>query len=532
MSSRNKNVGVTNKRNSCYINVVVQLLFSIPNISQLFTDLVKTLPESGNEHIKDIEKILKQISETNDGLSVTPEFCTKVYNGGQKDASEILSTLFDQIDVLSQRNNEAANNILKLFRFYVNEESWCNGKIETTPPTKLNWIQLNHSDINENQSTVLIDNYLKLEQNRSLDRCKGNIIVQTNYNTDTCNYVIISLTRDRYYINTENIGINNKTNRSIIPDKILKIGENTFRLKRAVVHLGIDGNTGHYVFFKYNSDNTLTFINDDIIEDDIKEDQIFNNTESYSSLINQNATIFLYEKNEQNSSTLSRANSASSIYEIQNLLYTPLTEKRHCSLVEQYRNNEKKYKTLVKLCSTQEGIRLVKEAVKLSEKNLTPQEILITQIYQTANALILENTVKLDDEARHLATITIRTARNGITNAEEMTDSLLLAELANLFVYHKMNNKDENIIGEVNKYNDSIIKRTELVDKLMNLLRELANLNQTGGRTSSKSRSRVYATDKRIHFKGRERIVYRGSRGAEYIVRKGQFIRLTSLHRV
>jgi ubiquitin C-terminal hydrolase len=310
--------GLENCGNTCYLNSLLQLLYSMELFRNYFINLknphnicccalkiIFTIMYTQNpKYTKDKIIDISNIKINNIPINKILINSTGLNLGVQEDVQQFMSEL---IVIL--------NNPIQLFPYLFSFNSInvikCAGGDKIFPTGEMINYALNVyvKEGIDNMQDLLNINY-KIESDASdIDICgttySGNKkmeLKQHILNIPDCNkYIIIHLHR---YIDDKqqpplkdskgNIIIENgekkyhqiKSNETVTPNPIINIRGVQYKLTGTVIHIGTrDG--GHYVFGKYDDDGIISFIIDD---------NKIDNQSRYRFIINQEANVFLYRR--------------------------------------------------------------------------------------------------------------------------------------------------------------------------------------------------------------------------------------------
>ena len=273
-----KSKGIPNCGNSCFMNSVFQMLYSINNFRDKILDYNKK-----SKNIEEIKKIFTLLNKNNKikqkNIIISYEKLYKLFTNEnlykQQDAAEFLMKIL----ILFEKEE----NIKKIFTFNIIRNSFClkiktNKKIQEEEKTDKNFNIL-LLDIKENSIQKNIEFFEKPEQ-VNLSRCSKS---ETSYITNLIeipennNYLIINLKRYN----------NNRTfnNKFIEINHNIEINENKYFLIGTIFKSG-SANSGHYVYCTYKNGKINFTYNDNKVYDH----------EHSSMELNKNAYILLYKK--------------------------------------------------------------------------------------------------------------------------------------------------------------------------------------------------------------------------------------------
>ena len=294
-------IGLINVGNSCYMNALLQMIYSIPQFRKIIIKMditQKTKKDCDKkkilvENFKIIYKKYTELSQIADktynnlltldintdipsGYKNIINVCPTLHMFGQEDAQEFYNYILDAFDCY----DTTGKNILNFIRF--NEEnkvSCINGNSinMVTIPQYILTLGINIPTITNMQDAI--NNYIAPEYltpgNDYLEVCGKEIskAKNTNYKkidikllpeTDT---LIINLKRFEYDL----YGQLKKVAKSIIPNKTIVIDGEEFILKGCVIHSGTiftdsNGkihNNGHYVYISYDDNSDYNILADD-----------------------------------------------------------------------------------------------------------------------------------------------------------------------------------------------------------------------------------------------------------------------------
>ena len=240
--------GIINPQNHCYMNSVVQLLFSIlGTISQIF--------QFNSSTEGSISKFLFEIacsasgSTDVDALKFRLVQYDKFYSGQQQeDASECLMMLLELINkgsvpyCGSNDNNSTGVSLSEiLFSFILEKYIVCDACGLRSPSFESSSV-LYITPTCTSSTQELIKQGMKQKLEKSCFRCKKNIWhVESNYLLQPPKYLIIVFNRFRYINN------NFTKDRCSIPmDMTIVLGLHKFNLQATIDHHGPSMYSGHY----------------------------------------------------------------------------------------------------------------------------------------------------------------------------------------------------------------------------------------------------------------------------------------------
>ena len=282
--------GIKNVGNSCYMNSVIQMLFSIKE----FRDYLQKY-KGDNINILSLKEIFGQLSD-----SSIPTATTKVGSIGtyKQTAYSILCNLFSGTEYEQEDAHVLLTYILDQFYhnsniekiFNSSEESYIvcnnNNNNKTNDPSLI----LNLPITSENIQNNLFD-YMKPEQtDEKLELCKDNTGKHKGTQFlnikigDNQKYLFLELKRYEFDKNSYKT---TKINNSIDILEEIIIDQNRFRLTGVVLHEGPTPNSGHYIYVQLDDagKNVQTVYDDESVRTSLTEDSL--KTESY---------ILLYRK--------------------------------------------------------------------------------------------------------------------------------------------------------------------------------------------------------------------------------------------
>ena len=241
--------GIINGGNTCYINAVLQMLYSMRKFRTHILDNDFT-----NEHISNLKKVFQQLNIKSDNKAININeiipSCLKVMkstHGTQEDASEFITQIINEV---SSDNVQ----LQEMLQFQLISTTKC-GEENRAPTfeltTKLDLqlydpIQIKDKEIKNNTLQELITNYERSEKldNRFEDCDSSSFITRTINILNNTEYFIISLVRfDGVTKNDKHITANN----------IIIVKNISFRLIGYVYHDGKYMKSGHYVYVQYNA---------------------------------------------------------------------------------------------------------------------------------------------------------------------------------------------------------------------------------------------------------------------------------------
>ena len=268
--------------NSCFMNSVLQLLYSIDE----FREEILNLSVNRNSNIifciKNIFELLNETSTyvKQKELKVCYEVLYKLIEKGslykQQDAEELLSKILDKFDF-----RYTYPSITDIYSFEIVTESFCTlskNKLNINNPVKYPYISLN---LKGKTLQDLINNFMKpskLDNNEKLLRCNNDSYIREIINIPENNkYLIFHLKRykegsDKF--NKTSININSELN--IIDNKYILVG--------AVLKSGSE-KSGHYVYATYYNGELYRVYDDSTIH-----------TKYSIMTLNHNSYILLYRR--------------------------------------------------------------------------------------------------------------------------------------------------------------------------------------------------------------------------------------------
>ena len=270
-----KRHGITNKLNECYINAVLQMLFSSKRMRALIMKLDK---ETGSKTAEDLNKIFSELGGTRnpiDILSNKKDLLKSIkfpYElGTQQDALELLesmlTTLLEQATETYDRTKERLKHIKDITETRINV---ChNAKVAFSIPGQeygailTTTRKCNAEECNKERQTKIIDPIIKMPIEK--DTLMGNIdnefrkwVPLEDYTCSFCkkktnasqkmeivpgNTLFIALNRFKWDPDQEQTVKIDKA----VECTELELGDKIYRIRAAIEHIGETANRGHYI---------------------------------------------------------------------------------------------------------------------------------------------------------------------------------------------------------------------------------------------------------------------------------------------
>ena len=268
--------------NSCFMNSVLQLLYSVDDFRE---EILNLSINNKNNIIFCIKNIFELLNKTSSfvkqkELKGCYEILYRLIEKGslykQQDAVELLSKILDKFDF-----RYIYPNITDIYSFEIVTESFCTlseNKLNINNPVKYPYLSLN---LKGKTLQDLIDNFMKsskLDNSEKLLRCDNDSYIREIINIPQNNkYLIFHLKRykegsDKF--NKTSININSELN--IVNNKYILVG--------AILKSGSE-QSGHYVYATYNNGKLYR----------VYDDSTIHTTYSYMTL-NKNSYILLYRR--------------------------------------------------------------------------------------------------------------------------------------------------------------------------------------------------------------------------------------------
>lgn len=329
MSIDNINLTNNNKKpylldncgNTCYMNSVIQFIYSIPNLN--YDDIIKN--STNNAFVNNFYKLLKFMVDNTNNIEYKYKDknneniidCTNVIDNINNSTDQTYTTLKyitnyhcetrDKNDINKQ---DDASHYLFLFievieniKLIKNEEFIINYELENILDKegfekKINFTQTNILDIidlnlNINNLQDFINYYIDYEEYVSLTDDNYNIWNYTKNNINTIYNITNYIIKHKYIVNSEYLIIylrrfdtesKTKIDKKININKIIYIDNEYYKLLSYIVHNGTSINGGHYVCYSVYNYNKIHYFSD----------TTHTITNNYDDL--ENAYILLYQK--------------------------------------------------------------------------------------------------------------------------------------------------------------------------------------------------------------------------------------------
>jgi hypothetical protein len=289
-SSIKKHAGLNNPGNVCWLNSGLQLLGYIDDLIETIT---KFVPANSNN------------SNNNSKLKDIKLFFTKLINDNPNNLSSNnlwKKNINNNFDLSIQQDSQ--EGILKILNYF-REELRINIDI-------LSYIQVTYMYCDDYKKIDFVKNIIySLEVSKiksNLDNYLNNILncIETVKHIECNNNLIysnIQIIPNKYFIIHLKLFDNNshkKTTNLNISYKI-KIRSISYKLSGFIVHIGSTANSGHYVFYKIENENTIIAYDDSIVKtyNIVSIDELLKYNSQYNNN-NYSPYILLYEIENEN----------------------------------------------------------------------------------------------------------------------------------------------------------------------------------------------------------------------------------------
>jgi len=270
--------GIVNGNNSCYMNSIIQLLWSINEFKEMILNLdLTSLDDATKLKLESLNTLFLKMNESiKNGTVLNKQaeyeqlllLSLDLTHGTQEDARTFLGALLDRIQ---EANIPDTSEFIK----HIAIEKLYNNQSDGKDPILI-------FPIIGGSIQTSIDDAYEITTNRGVKR-------ELTYLSDPLlKYCIIALNRF-----DEN---SNKITKPVTPNTsiTLRINGNPieFRIKGCVRHIGKELQSGHYIYQTYNGGSIEKILNDEVVIDPTEEDIQKTDEEGY---------IYLYERVDMSS---------------------------------------------------------------------------------------------------------------------------------------------------------------------------------------------------------------------------------------
>jgi ubiquitin C-terminal hydrolase len=307
--------GIENLGVQCYSNAAFQMLYSIPEMRKIFTEIGEIGENDENATINLFINRFKEISQTEkERFTIGQDnenTCLTKFLENHRQQKDVQESFMWFLNIFEEESSiSAIKNFSSIFRYNQYTDFLCTDKRHVTKNEVETNLMINLS-INPNKPNItnidgLLNNLSKYEevdkdQHLRSDNCgEGRDNVSSiKYRIkipDMNRYLIIQLKRFEYNKTKKMV---EKIRKYIIPNETITVDEKKYTLTGIICHRGDNIGSGHYVYYECDDEgNDIRLYNDSVIEDKQKNNYI---DQAYNNEINTDGYMFLYSRDLKSS---------------------------------------------------------------------------------------------------------------------------------------------------------------------------------------------------------------------------------------